>query len=75
MPKRTNEEYISDFDKKYGQYLIGKDGDYICSKCKKIYCPTPDDVNKKAMHTYYRCCPICRLYMYNKSLEYKNKTY
>ena len=75
MPKRTTEEYQNDFDKKYKDYLIGKDGDFTCNKCKKIWYPTPDDVNKKAMHTYYKCCGTCRLYLYSKSLEYKNKTY
>jgi len=75
MNKRTNEESILDFNKKYKDYLIGKVGEYKCSKCKKIWCPTSDDINKKAMHTYYRCCGTCRLYLYNKSLEYKNKIY
>jgi len=62
-----------EYNKKYGEYLIGKDGDYKCGKCRKIWEPTDADINKKAMMTYYRCCGVCRLYLYNKSIEYRNK--
>lgn len=65
-------EIINDFDKKYGNYLIGKEGDYKCNKCKKVWFPNNDDVNRKAMHCYYKCCTKCRLYLYNKSYQYKN---
>ena len=75
MPRKTREEENSDFDKKYGDYLIGKEGNYKCNSCKKIWVPTDADINRKAMHSYYRCCGVCRFYLYNKSLEYKNKMY
>lgn len=65
-------EKVSDFDKKYGNYLIGKEGEYKCNKCKKIWIPTNDDINRKAMHTYYKCCSKCRLYLYNYGINRKN---
>jgi hypothetical protein len=55
------EEYY----KKYGEHLIGKVGDYKCGKCKKIWEPTDEDINKKAMHCYYKNCGVCREYLYN----------
>ena len=64
---------IDEYNRKYKDYLIDKEGDYKCNKCKKIWLPTTDDINKKAMMTYYRCCGVCRLYLYNKSIEYRNK--
>ncbi len=62
----TSEDRINDYNKKYGEYLIDKVGDYKCNRCKKIYYPTTDDINVRAMHTYYKCCKICRLYIYNR---------
>jgi len=65
MNKRTSKETVLDFNKKYGDYLIGKEGEYKCSKCKNNWLPTDNDVNTKALHCYYRCCGACRLYLYN----------
>ncbi len=48
-------------------------GDYKCNKCKKTWVSTTDDINKKEMMTYYKCCGVCRLYLYNKSIEYRNE--
>jgi hypothetical protein len=73
MPKRTKEEYQNDFDKKYGDYLIGKEGAYKCNKCKNEWDPTPDDVNRKACHCYYKLCGACRLYLYNREIARKQR--
>ena len=62
-----------DYNRKYKDYLIGKDGDYKCNKCKKIWVPTDADISKKAMMTYYKCCGVCRLYLYNRAAERKAK--
>lgn len=67
---------LEEYNKKYGDYLISKrenEGDYKCGKCKKIWEPTDADINKKAMMTYYKNCGVCRLYLYNKCIEYKNR--
>jgi hypothetical protein len=64
---------VDEYNRKYKDYLIDKEGDYKYNKCKKTWVPTTDDINKKAMMTYYRCCGVCRLYLYNKSIEYRNK--
>jgi hypothetical protein len=64
---------VEEYQKKYGEHLIGRDGDYVCGRCKKIWEPTDADINRKAMMTYYKCCGVCRLYLYNKSIEYRNK--
>ena len=55
-----------EYNLKYGEYLIGKDGEYKCNKCKKIWIPTDADINSKAMMTYYKCCTSCRAYFYNR---------
>jgi hypothetical protein len=68
-PTTRAEEY----NKKYGDYLIGKEGDYKCGKCRKIWLPTDADINKKLMMTYYKNCGVCRLYLYNKCIEYRNR--
>lgn len=62
-----------EYDRKYKDHLIGKDGDYTCGKCRKIWVPTDADINKKAMMTYYKCCGSCRLYLFNKCIEYRNR--
>ena len=62
-----------EYDRKYKDHLIGKDGDYTCGKCKKIWLPTDVDINRKAMMTYYKNCASCRLYLYNKCIEYRNR--
>ena len=61
------------YNRKYKEHLIGKDGDYTCGRCNKIWVPTTDDINRKAMMTYYKNCGVCRLYLYNKSIEYRKK--
>ena len=64
-----------DYKRKYGEHLIGKTasglGEYKCSKCKKVWIPTDADINRKAMMTYYKCCGVCRLYLYNREAERK----
>ena len=57
-----------EYDRKYKEHLIGKDGDYTCGKCKKIWVPTDVDINRKAMMTYYKCCGVCRAYLMNWKL-------
>ena len=71
--KEYNCNRIDEYNRKYKDYLIDKEGDYKCNKCKKTWEPTTDDINRKAMMTYYKCCGVCRLYLYNKSIEYRNK--
>ena len=64
-----------EYQKKYGEYLIvKKEGDYTCGKCKKIWEPTEADINRKAMMTYYKCCGVCRAYLYNRELVRRAKT-
>lgn len=75
-----------DYDRKYKEHLrpeyrqvasltdlIGKDGDYKCGICKKIWVPTDADINRKVMMTYYKNCGSCRLYLFNKCIEYRNR--
>jgi hypothetical protein len=67
---------LEEYNKKYGEYLIDKrenGGDYKCGKCRKIWLPTDADINRKAMMTYYKNCGACRLYLYNKSIQYRNR--
>ena len=64
---------VEEYNRKYGDYLIGKDGDYKCNKCKKLWHPTGEDINKKAMMTYYKCCGVCRKYLYNREMERRAK--
>jgi hypothetical protein len=54
-----------EYNKKYGEHLIGRDGDYVCGRCKEIWVPTDADINRKAMMTYYKCCGGCRACLYN----------
>jgi hypothetical protein len=69
MRERGSSE--EDYNRKYAEHLIGKDGDYKCAKCKKIWIPTDADINRKAMMTYYKCCSSCRLCLYNREAERK----
>ena len=71
--KEYDSNRIDEYNRKYKDYLIGKEGDYKCHKCKKVWTPTDDDMHRKVMMTYYRCCGVCRLYSYNKGIEYRKK--
>jgi hypothetical protein len=71
MIQRTKEEYMKDYNKKYGEYLIDKVGEYKCNKCKNVWQPNEDDINRKALHCYYKCCGACRLYLYNREIARK----
>ena len=62
-----------EYQKKYGEHLIDKEGDYTCGKCKKIWEPTEADINRKAMMTYYKCCGVCRAYLYNREVARRAK--
>jgi hypothetical protein len=64
-----------EYNKKYGEHLIGKAGDYICGRCKEIWEPTDVDINRKAMMTYYKCCGGCREYLYNREVARKAKLF
>ena len=69
----TNQEREDAYNKKYKDYLIGKEGVYICTRCKKEWQPTSYDINKKAQMTYYKCCGACRLYLYEREQLRKSK--
>ncbi len=57
--------------RKWKEHLIGKEGDYICSVCKKVWIPNEDDINRKRLSTYYKLCSACRLKSYINSKIYK----
>jgi hypothetical protein len=69
----TNDERLESYKKKYGDYLIGKEGNYVCNRCKNVWEPNDTDVNRKAMMCYYRLCGACRLYLYNREIARKSK--
>ena len=69
-PRGLREE---EYNRKYGDHLIGKEGEYKCAKCKRVWVPTDVDINKKAMMTYYKCCTSCRAYLYKRELARKAK--
>lgn len=60
---------------KHKDYLIDKEGDYICSvpSCKKVWFPTIEDTNRKRPSTFYRLCSACRMKSFLKGREYKKK--
>lgn len=59
---------------KWKDYLIDKNGDYICSVCKKVWYPTMEkDVNQKRPSVFCKLCNSCRLKSYLKGIEYKAK--
>lgn len=62
---------VDEYNRKYGEHLIGKDGEYKCSKCKKVWHPTDADINRRAMMTYYKCCGVCRKYLYDREVYRK----
>ena len=69
----TNQEREDAYNKKYKDYLIGKEGTYICNRCKEVWEPNNTDINRKAMMTYYKNCGVCRLYLYNREQLRKSK--
>jgi hypothetical protein len=69
----TTNENIESYNRKYGNYLIGKGTSYICNRCKNVWEPNDQDINRKAMMCYYKCCTSCRLYLYNKKVIRDNK--
>ena len=62
---------VEEYNRKYGKYLIGLE-EYKCNKCKKIWQPTDQDINRKVMMTYYKCCGVCREYLMNRELARRN---
>lgn len=71
-----------EYNRKYAEHLIGKpsqsgssggtkDGEYKCNKCKKVWHPTDEDINRRAMMTYYKCCGVCRKYLYDREVYRK----
>ncbi len=65
---------LEEYNRKYKDYLIGKEGDYKCGRCKKVWVPTDADINRKAMMTYYKCCGVCRLYLFNRAKQQRNSS-
>ena len=65
---------LEDYNRKYKDYLIEKEGDYKCGRCKKVWVPTDADINRKAMMTYYKCCGVCRLYLFNRAEKQRNSS-
>ena len=64
---------LEEYNRKYKDYLIGKEGDYKCGRCKKVCVSTDEYINWKAMMTYYKCCGVCRLYLFNRAAEDRKK--
>lgn len=77
---------VEEYNRKYGEHLIpeyrqvasltdliDKDGDYKCNKCHKVWMPTDADINRRAMMTYYKCCGVCRTYLYNREMARRAK--
>ena len=62
---------VEEYNRKYGKYLIGLE-EYKCNKCKKIWQPTDADINRKAMHCYYKNCGVCREYLMNREVIRRN---
>jgi hypothetical protein len=61
-------------EEKWRDYQIDKQGDYICSVCKKIWFPTMEkDVNQKRPSVFCKLCTDCRLKSFLKGREYKKK--
>lgn len=60
-------------EEKWRDYQVDKQGDYICSVCKKVWIPSIEDVNVKRMSTYYKLCKACRMKSFLKGREYKKK--
>jgi hypothetical protein len=58
---------------KWGAYMVDKDGDYVCSVCKKVWIPTVDDVNRKRPSTYYKLCSACRFKSFLCARLYKKE--
>lgn len=60
---------------KWKDYLIDKEGDYVCSipTCNKVWYPCQDDINRKRLNCYYKLCSACRLKSFLKGREYKAK--
>lgn len=60
-------------EEKWKDYQIDKQGDYICSVCKRAWIPDLSDINTKRMTTYYKLCKNCRMKCFLKAQEYKKK--
>lgn len=60
-------------EEKWRDYHIDKQGDYICSVCKKVWFPDTTDINAKRMSTYYKLCKACRMKSFLKGRQYKEK--
>jgi DNA-directed RNA polymerase subunit RPC12/RpoP len=60
-----------DEERKWRNYRIDKQGDYICSVCKTTWVPDITDVNTKRMTTYYKLCKACRLKSFLKGRDYQ----
>lgn len=58
---------------KWRDYQVDKEGDYICSVCKKTWIPDVSDVNTKRPSTYYKLCKKCRMKAFLKGREFKQK--
>jgi hypothetical protein len=60
---------------KWKDYLIDKEGDYVCSipSCNKVWIPNENDINRKRPSCYYKLCAACRMKSFLKGREYKIK--
>lgn len=63
--KRQEEE------EKWKDYYVDKEGDYICSVCKKVWYPTEADINQKRPSTYCKLCSACRFKSFTMARKYK----
>lgn len=64
---------IEEYFERHKDCIIDKGSDYVCSKCKKIWYPTIEDVNAKRLWCYYKGCTSCRFKSFTKAREYKER--
>ena len=57
---------------KHKDHYVDKEGDYICSVCKKTWFPRiPEDVNQKRPSCFCKLCTSCRFKSFTMRRKYK----
>lgn len=60
-------------EEKWRDHFIDKEGDYICTVCKKVWYPTITDINQKRPSTYCKLCTACRFKSFTMRRYYKER--